>query len=459
MSFRIRIVVPQVALLAALVVVPAPAQTIGQRPPTPPRNVDESRDIELDSLVALALAVNPKIHAAQQRVLAMRAQVGPAGALPDPMIGIGVINFPVSEPGFSDDMTMKTVGAEQLVPFPKKRSYARQVAVLEQRAAEADLNTVRLEVAASVRKTWYEIALLDHTLEIMKESQKLLLGFADAAESRYTVGTGNQQDILKARVEAARVAESAVGVAEQRRIALARFNEVLGRPSNTPVPPPRISDRAIHIAGSRGTQKASFESSDLGARVSNSPLPALEAVQDLVIANSPVLAAHEARIAAQSARVELARLQRLPDLNVSVQYGQRSGRSDMVNFMVSVPLALNKRGRQDQEVARAQAELSAMQAEHHSMVNELRADVADLYAQLERDRAQLALFTTAIIPQGRALLQSTLTAYQVDRTDFRTLIENQATLYEYQAAYYRSLAAFAMSLAELDRIAGKEVLQ
>src|ERR1051326_2256284 len=54
-------------------------------------NDSNSRDrIDLDSLIARAIAVNPRITAARRRVDAARARVGPAGARPDPMLMAGI---------------------------------------------------------------------------------------------------------------------------------------------------------------------------------------------------------------------------------------------------------------------------------------------------------------------------------------------------------------------------------
>lgn len=130
----------------------------------------------------------------------------------------------------------------------------------------------------------------------------------------------------------------------------------------------------------------------------------------------------------------------------------------MVSLMVSVPLPIHRKDRQEQEATEARAELAAMQAGHHEMVNRLRAGVAEAYAAMERDRAQLALFVKSIIPQGRAALASATSAFQVGRADFMTLLENQTTLYDYETAYFRALAEFATSLAELERSVGREVL-
>src|SRR5687767_12645163 len=48
----------------------------------------------LDSLVARALEVSPRLRASRARVEAAEARVAPAGARPDPMLMAGIQNFP-----------------------------------------------------------------------------------------------------------------------------------------------------------------------------------------------------------------------------------------------------------------------------------------------------------------------------------------------------------------------------
>ena len=410
-----------------------------------------------DSLVAYALGASPTIRATAARIDAARARVGPAGALPDPILAVGVMNVPVSGGGYTD-MTMNTVGVGQMVPFPGKLALARRAAEMDVRAAEARLDAARLDVAVEVRRVYYELALIDRTLDVLRNNQKLLVNLIQVTESRYGVGTGGQQDVLKARVEASRLAEEAAAVTEQRNAAVARLNALLDRPTATPVPEARVPERIARAAVADDAARIRFSSGALGARAADSPLPPLDEVQARAIAGSPMLRAHEAEIAAQAARLELAQKGHLPDFDLSLQYGQRLDRSDMMSVMVSVPLPIHRKERQEQEVTEARAELAAMQAGHHEMVNRLRADVAVAYAAMERDRAQLALFVKSIIPQGRASLQSATSAYQVGRADFMTLLENQSTLYEYETAYFRAISGFATGLAELERTVGAEVL-
>ncbi|HUG39934.1 MAG TPA: TolC family protein [Longimicrobiales bacterium] len=412
----------------------------------------------IDTLAALAMDASPLIRAAERRVDAARARVAPAGARPDPVLSAGIMNLPVSDPGFDDFMTMNTVGLGQRLPYPGKLGLARRAAEHELRAAEARVELARCEIEAGVRKAYYALAFLDRSLEVVARNQALLVDFIAVTESRYGVGTGGQQDILKARVDAARLAEEAVALVEARRARLARLNALLDRPGDTPVERPRVSQRIARAAVPEDPARIRFTSDTLGARAADSPLPPLEVLQERAIRGSPEVRAHEAEIAAQAARVEFARKAHLPDFDVSVQYGQRFDRTDMASVMVSVPLPVNRRERQDQQVAEAESELAAMQADHHAMVNRIQADVAEAYADLERDRAQLALFARSIIPQGRAALESATAAFQVGRADFLTLLENQTTLYDYEIAYFRVLTDFASSLAELKRTVGAEVL-
>ena len=415
-------------------------------------------DAELESLIRLATESSPAVRAALARVEAARARIGPAGARPDPMLMAGIQNLPISEPGFAGEMTMKMVGIGQTIPYPGKLSLSSRAAASGLLAARSELEGARLRVREAVERAYYDLAYLDRALDVVARNQRLLVDFMRVTEARYGVGTGGQEEVLRVRVEAARLGEEAVALAEQRRAVLAQLNAVLDRASDTPVSAPAIPRRVGRAAVADSAGEIRFVSSALGARAANSPLPALETLQATAIQRNPLLRAHEAMIAAQTARVERARKEHLPDFDVSLSYGQRAGFSDMVSAQISIPLPVQRGRKQDLLVAEARSELAALHAEHDEQVNALRADVARLHAELERDRAQLALYVKAILPQGRAALTSATAGYQVGRADFLTLLDAQATLFTYETTYFRVLSEFAKTLAELERVVGEEIV-
>lgn len=448
-------------IAAALLFVFVRAPVLAQRPAS---QVDATGAETIDSLVARALQQSPRIRAARDRVHASRSRVSPAGSLPDPMLSVGFENLPfrreagATESGLPDMMTMKTAGIGQIIPFPGKLGLHRRIAVHEVESAEAMLVANQVEIANDVKQAYYAIAYLDRSYEILERNREVLTDLIHTTESRYAVGTGEQPDVLKARIEAARLAEEAVAVTEERRATLARLNGLLDRDTDTQLHAAQVPPHLVRAAVASDAGDVRFTSVTLGSRASDSPLPSLAVLQNEAVRSNPELLAHEAMIRVRAARVELARRAHLPDFELAVTYGQRNGRSDMISAMVTIPIPVRKGRYQDELTNAENAELSALEAEHHDRVNSLRARVAELHAQLEAVRAQLALYVKAMLPQSSAALTSALASYQVGRIDFLTVLDNQTTLFEYEIAYHRGLTDFAMKLAQLEAAVGKEIL-
>lgn len=408
----------------------------------------------LDSLVAQAIDVSPVVAAARARADAAAARVGPAGARPDPMLMAGVQNFPPSEPGFADFMTMKMIGITQTIPFPGKLSGRVGIADEELNAARAAVVGAQRAVARQIRTLYYDLAFATRALDVVTRTQGVVAAMIPVTETRYASGNGSQSEILRMRVETARLANEAAMLVEERRATLTELNALLGRPADAPVGDAAIPAAIARAAIADSTRSITFESATLGARVRGSSIPTVDSLLALAVRNSAALKEHEAMMRAQRARVALARRERLPDVDVSLQYGQRNGFADMVTAVVSVPIPLQKHRKQDAEVSAADADLRALEAEHMVALNELRAKLARLDGALERDRTQLALYVRSILPQARASLASASAGYQAGRVEFATLIDSQALLFNYETDYYRTLTDFAKTLAELEEQTG-----
>lgn len=458
--------------VAALGVLVSPVRAVATaQSPLPSRvsPISARRSSDLDSIVARALAGNRSLAAARHRVDAARARIGSAGTRPDPVLTAGVENQPLgaeapmtSANGIAssgpDPMTMHMIGVSQTIPYPGKLALRTAVARKDADAALAAFDTARLGVIRDARAAYYELAYLDASLRIVQQNRAVLTDVIRATEAHYATGGGMEQDVLKARLDLTQLAQQANALEEDRRTQVAALNALLDRPGDTPVDSAAIPERIAHAAVADSAGRIRFASDVFGAPAAGSPLPSLATIQDMAIANSAMLREHEARIAAQTARVALAEKATKPDIDVSLQYGQRSGLTDMVSAVVSIPIPIQHRRKQDEDVAAGRDELEALEAEHHATVNDLQMRVAKLYADVERTRTQLALDVKAILPQGRASLASTMAAYQAGKTDLVAVLGSQSTLFAYETSYYRSLADFAEALAQLDAVVGKEVL-
>jgi outer membrane protein, heavy metal efflux system len=424
----------------------------------------------LESLLARADSANPSLHAARDRVRAASARVGPAESWADPMLVAGIENLPlgtmkdpnVGSAGSSasvEPMTMKIIGVSQTIPFPGRVGLRRKAAEREVDAARASAEASRLAVARDVRVSFFELAYIDRALAIVERNRAVLSDVIQVTEAHYSSGTGAQQDVLKARVEAARLGETASTLLEERRATSAELNATLDRDDTISIPSAVVPDRIAQAAIAVDPNRVRFATQTLGARASDWPFPPLAELQDLAIRQNPTLRESEANIAAQAARADLAGKGSRPDFDVSFRYGQRNQLPDMITAEVSIPVAIHKRARQDRELGAARSELSAMEAERRAKVNSVRAQVARLVSQLERNRTQLAIYTKAILPQSGAAATAALASYQSGKTDLLAVLDNQNTLFTYETEYYRSLSDFAKSLAELEQVVGSEILR
>ena len=430
------------------------------RGPLTPAALATTGDRVLDTLLADALERSPQLQAAAGRVDAARARVLPAGTRSDPVISAGLIQIPIRRPSLTDDnFTMLMAGITQTIPYPGKLALRTRAARLDADAVLTSRDAARLDVIRAVKDAYYELAFSREALAIAERNQAVLVDVVRVTEALYGTGKGEQQDVLKARIETAKLAATASMLAEAHRAALAQLNAARARASDTPVAGAGIPARVAHAAIAADVSTVRFAGTQLGARVAASPFPNLADLQDAAIRNSPMLHEHEARIAAQAARVDLARRESKPDFDVMLQYNHRVAYPDLVTAQVSFPLRLQRSSKQDQAVIEAAAELTALEAGHRADVDVVRSRVGMLLSDLERDRAQLALYVTAILPQSRGGVTSALASFQSGRASLIAVLDLQNTVFTYETAYYRVLADFAKSVAELEQVTGTEVLR
>lgn len=429
-------------------------------------NTLPGQEITLAALLMRADDTNPRVVAARHAADAAAARVPQAGALPDPTVGVGLMNVPVSDPGLGREMmTMTQIQLGSRFPWPGKLPLREDVARLRAEAAQWEVERVRQEVRSEVKSLYYRIYFIDRAVEVTGRNETLVRDFAELTASKYGVGTGVQSDVLKAQVERSRLADQLLALREQRTGAVARLNALLGRAADTPLPATDLPHevRVAALAGESGrTSFASAEledilpasSEDVGAVILQ---PA--DLERLALEHNPRIQGHVHRVAAQERTVSLARKAELPDVSVSAGYNHRSGFGDLFNVMVSAPVPIFSGRKQSQAIVEEDAELAEHQARHQAILDEVNAEIHSLTAELRRSRSQLVLLDDGILPQARAALSSSSASYQVGRVDFLTLLDAQVTLYEHELSYHRLLTEFASNLAALERVVGTEVLR
>lgn len=410
----------------------------------------------LAELVAEARAANPEIAAARRLAGAAAARVPQAGALPDPMLAVGLMYVPV--PSFAlgqDGMTMGSVQIGQRLPAPGTRGAREAVARQNLHAAKRESEEVELSVVTRLKDAYYELLFVDRALAVLDRNWSLVVDLAEVARARFAVGRTPQQDVLRAQTEVTRLEEQVAGIHARRVAVVAEINALLNRPATAPLDP--VYPDAVRTLALARPGPGAFTAAALDGGLGDH-LPSLAELQAAAVRARPMLLAHVHRIEAGREGVRLAERARFPDVDVMLGYGTRRDRQNMLTAMVSVPLGVFAGRKQRQAVIEAEEELAAEELRHHQMVAEIHADVATRFAALVRTREQILLLTEGVIPQARATIESAAAAYQAGRVEFASLIEAQATLFRNEIELARRLADFGRELAALERAAGVDLM-
>lgn len=165
-----------------------------------------------------------------------------------------------------------------------------------------------------------------------------------------------------------------------------------------------------------------------------------------------------ARIDKAGTERALAEREAYPDFTLAFEYMQRDPVMDDPGYdMYSASVSFNlplQRERRRAMVAEGEA-ARVMAAEELNMArNNLRLAIADLLAQLERDRSMAGLYRDGLLPQAGAALESSLSAYRAGKGEFMQVLDSRMALFTVERDYYQAVAEHQMSLARLEATVG-----
>jgi outer membrane protein TolC len=392
--------------------------------------------------VALARANNPTLAARGFEVRAAGARIGPAGALPDPTLTVGAMNYMLpSLSATRDPLSMNQVTLTQTLPINGALGFRRAAARSDSARTAYRRDAVELEIERDVRARYWELYHADRALEVMGRRRTVLREIANVATTMYAVGTAAQSDALRAQVAITRLSQEVAEMELQRYAAAAQLNALLGRAAETPVAIPSASGHAAHGAAMRALEMPEPES--------------LDSLSALAEAQSPEILAARAGVDAARASWGATRHNTRPDLDLGVAYGQRPGSNDMLSLMVGVSVPVFRRARQYQLRDEAHAMAGAAEQDLAAARLQVRSALATARAQAETARRLVALYDQTLVPQASATYEAALAAYRVGRVDFATLLDAQTSLLEFEHDLHGYEAMYGTAVAELDRLTGR----
>jgi len=390
--------------------------------------------ITVEDAVAAALEANPQIHAAVRRLTLAQSAGLTARSLDDPMLMVRDWNTPLSKP-WDLNQAQLMVSLQQTFLSRQKRDMRARVAGDDAQIAASDLESMRQEVAAEVRKACADLERNAEEMKLHDRQSSLLKESLAAALAQYTTGRVPQSDVLRAQMAVTRLDEHLIELEQERDTARAQLNVLIGRPADQP----------IDIAGSYS------DSVDL---------PPLEELERLAIENRPELPGLRKGIAKSQDQAQSTRLATKPDFTVALGYmlmptGSDARNAYMAELTMNLP-SLN-RVRHDGEAKQADAATAVAQADLEARTATVFLEVRQAQIAVQSAQRRAKVYRDTLLPQAEAAFKAATAAYENNRAEFSMLIDSQNLLLDIQTSLYTASSARDAALADLERAIGTAV--
>ncbi|MEE8128426.1 MAG: TolC family protein [Nitrospinaceae bacterium] len=390
----------------------------------------------LNKFIETARKKNPSLLEASNKINIYKQIPDQRSSWKDPMLTFGLENLPVDTFSFRQEaMTQKQIQLTQEIPFPGKTDLRKEAADKDVSIAKWNLKELELKIIRQVKESFFELCFVNSAIETTEQNKILLKQFVTIAESKYSVGKGIQQDVLKAQVELSKIMDELIELRQLQANETAKLNILMNRLPQEPLEIPH------------GLTQTGFKFD-------------IEALQDLAEENRPFLQGIQSAINKFTITKELAEKEYYPDFQVGLRYGQREDspmedHPDFVSGFIGVNIPIWFATKQRKKVAEENYRILTAKDSYNAARNDVFLKIKLILDKEIKGRKLISLIKTGIIPQARQSLESALAAYGVDKVDFLTLIANQVTLLKWEIKYHRQLTDYEQNLAALEHVVGQ----
>src|SRR5947209_3603567 len=411
-----------IASALALLVLPcAPAQETMQHSPGATR---------LSSLIEEA-AKNPQILAASHAYKAASQTPKSAAALPDTQFMMQHLSVGSPRPfaGYTNsDFAYIGIGISQDIPYPGKRKLRAEVAGREAESLQAQVASISRDVVERIKSAYFRLSYVQQSSHVLEHHDEVLAAMQQIAESRYRVGRGNQQEVLKAQLQHTKILqEITMGRRDEGQLE-AQLKQLLDRPQDSPdIIAEPLTQRVLPYSQSQLLQLAQEQ--------------------------NPQIHAQQAMLRQTQSQVALAQKEFRPDFSLQYMY-QNTDRKFRDYYMLTLGITLPNRGRRQAEVAEAGEKQERAKQELHSAVQRQMAEMQQAFVLAQSSAEQLKIYKDGLIPQAAATFTAGLAAYQANRQEFKPLLSSFLDALDLDLQYQRELSEHESAIAKIEALTG-----
>ncbi|MEK9137193.1 MAG: TolC family protein, partial [Bacteroidota bacterium] len=300
-----------------------------------------------------------------------------------------------------------------------------------------NLERIKTLVAAEAKKTYYETCFSQEIIDGLEEQLHLLQDVQRLLSDRYQAGASNYLDVIRGKVEIARLNNDIAEAKRDLQTRKAQLNLLLGNDADHVLV---LTDSLLH--------SPSFVDEDSLMRT------LLEKSSALKIAQRTVFR--------QEAAVGLAKTSYLPDFSLGIFHQRRAEEPPFnanqftgtttnalgIELGISIPLWFWQEPKG--QVQEASALRSIAEVNNSHVARRVRASILNAIAAVKVADAQIRVFDESLLNDTRDIVTTGIAQYQNNQIDLLNLLDIYRTARATRVEYARALLNYTVAFTDLE---------
>lgn len=295
-------------------------------------------------------------------------------------------------------------------------------------ATTAAIDRAVVELRDRVRRAYFALVGANRRVALADDLRGLAVRARDAAQERFAAGDAPRLELLQVELALVETDNEASATRGEARAAATELNVLLAQPLDTPLTP--------------------ADGLDAGG------LPSFDSAVELAAHSNADLLVLDRQIAEQSARRDLARSLRSPDLTAGAAYTYDAEPEFSRGFRASIGITVPLFTKHLAGVVVEDAELARLMAQRSAAAAELTGTVAAALARATSAKEQLTRSATESLPRATEVERMAQDSYSSGQSGLVTLLQAVQFTRDVRRRNLEAGIEYQRALADLERAIG-----
>lgn len=390
--------------------------------------------INLDELIKVSILNNKDIKTIKSKIKIKELELSKAYLLDNPMIDIDVMNFPLAQLMYGEEM-MNTLQFTiyQKIQLPYKLDIKRKISDLEINKEKYILQEKINELKKDLKINYYSYYFYKEGINTLNENKNIMESLLKILSIKYTTGKILLKDILSLQLEILLIKEKILNFLKERNIIINNINNLIGKENY-------LSD---------------IEYKNL--KISNKDIN-YEKLLNIYIQNRYILKQLQIQANIEEENYNISKLSYIPDLGLRLSYGIKKNRADILSAGISFEIPLWFNEKEKVTTKEMEEKLNNSKLEIDNLNSNITKELKNIISEIKQLREVYNIYNNLLISNTKEIIKSLIFDYELGKVDFYLVIDNQKKLLDYKLKLLEIISEHEKKISYLEYIIGNDIL-